>query len=141
MTPAREVVSQFAVVVDLTIEDGPDGSIFVRDGLMAGGQIDDAEPAHANPTAAIGVNPFVVRAAVHDRIAHGPHQRFARHTPRQINACYSAHTAQSTPANRIFMYFIVLVRVAAYKAFHIFTKWQGILVGASVEKGAVPLAV
>jgi hypothetical protein len=43
MAFANQVVPQFRVVEDLTVEGDPQGFVFVMDGLIAaGGQIDDA---------------------------------------------------------------------------------------------------
>jgi len=47
MARANQGRAQFAIVVDLAVEDHPNGPVFVRDGLAAGGEIDDAEAAHA----------------------------------------------------------------------------------------------
>ena len=43
---ALEVAPQLAVVVDLAVEDDPDGAVLVGDRLMAAFEVDDAEPAH-----------------------------------------------------------------------------------------------
>jgi hypothetical protein len=44
MSTRFEVRSQLAVVVDLAIEDDPNGFIFIGQRLMTGAQIDDRQP-------------------------------------------------------------------------------------------------
>src|SRR5260370_25014722 len=70
VTLANQIGSQFLVVVNLAIEYYPDSSVFVRNWLVAGGQIDDAEPPHADAAAAIEIKPFILWAAVPDLVAH-----------------------------------------------------------------------
>src|SRR5687768_9947737 len=65
-----EIAAQLAVVVDLPVEDNPDGPVFVGDRLMAAREVDDAQPAHAERHAVTEIHPLVVRTAVHDRGAH-----------------------------------------------------------------------
>ena len=46
--PVRdELRAQLAVVVDLAVEDHPDGAVFVANRLVAAGEVDDAQAAHA----------------------------------------------------------------------------------------------
>jgi hypothetical protein len=45
-----ELAPQVAVVVDLAVEDDPDGAILVADRLLAVVEIDDAQPPHAEAT-------------------------------------------------------------------------------------------
>jgi hypothetical protein len=75
MALADQVLAESLVVVDLTIEDHPDRAVFIRNGLMAGMEIDNAETAHADSAAAIDVETLVIGAAVPDLIAHGAHLR------------------------------------------------------------------
>ena len=70
MAGANQIRAQFLEVVNLAVEDHPDGSVFVGNGLVAGAEIDDAEPPHADPAAAVDVIAFVVRSAMPDLIAH-----------------------------------------------------------------------
>src|SRR5579863_969182 len=64
--------SQFGVVVDFAVEDDPGGSVFVAKWLMAGGEVDDAEAAHAEADRAGGVNAVVIGTAVRHGVAHAP---------------------------------------------------------------------
>jgi hypothetical protein len=95
-----ELGPQLLVVVDLTVEDEPHGSVFVVDRLLAGRQIDDAQPAHPETDAGFHVDPFVVGTAMPDDVAHAVHQRHIRVAPRGgsevvplgvSEACYSTH--------------------------------------------------
>jgi hypothetical protein len=93
MTAGLQLLPQSRVVVDFTIEDDPDGAILIADGLMSSGQIDDAETAHAEPNATLGVNPIVIGTAMHHRVAH-PSKKFGLQlcARRKLhNATDSAH--------------------------------------------------
>ena len=68
---AKQICAQFPEIVDLAVEDYPDGSVFIRHGLVAGREIDDAEPPHPEAAAAVDMIAFVIRAAIPDLIAHG----------------------------------------------------------------------
>src|SRR6266508_2649874 len=70
VTVALEVAAQFAVVVDLAVEDDPDGAILVRDGLVAAIQVDDAEAPHADGDAVPDVHALIVGTAMHHCAAH-----------------------------------------------------------------------
>src|SRR5437762_4132367 len=65
-----QVAPQLLVVVDLAVEDDPDGAVFVRDRLEAVAEIDDAETAHADRDAVPDVDTFIVRTAVGHDAAH-----------------------------------------------------------------------
>src|SRR6476469_6143841 len=74
LVAARDkVLPEFLVVVDLAVKDHPDRPIFIRDRLMASAEIDDAEASHTYATRAVGVDAFIVRAAVPDEVGHGAH--------------------------------------------------------------------
>ena len=73
MSLGDQILAQFLVVVDLAIEDHPDAAILVRDRLMTGAEIDDAEPAHPDAAGTVGVDTFIVGPAVADEVAHRPH--------------------------------------------------------------------
>ncbi len=61
---------QLAIVVDLTVEDEPDRSVFVVNRLMAGRQVDDAQAAHAESGAGLHVHALIVRSAMANDVAH-----------------------------------------------------------------------
>ena len=44
---ALSSLAQFDVVVDLAVEDDRDGPVLVEHRLLAGGHVDDGQPAHA----------------------------------------------------------------------------------------------
>ena len=71
LVPVRgELRAQLAVVVNLPVEDHPDGSVFVANRLVAAGEVDDAQAAHAERRAIRDEHPLVVWPAVTDDIAH-----------------------------------------------------------------------
>ncbi len=67
--------------------------VLIVDGLMATGQVNNAQPPHPQPHRTLGVNPFIVRAAMDDRLANAP-DGFGFHTNVGLgayDACYAAH--------------------------------------------------
>ena len=63
---------------------------------MAGGEIDDAEPPHADAAAAIDVDALVVGAAMADLVAHRVH---ARTLGGLIEEDEAGNTAHRRPQN------------------------------------------
>ena len=66
------------VVIDLAIENHPDGAIFIRDWLVASGKVDDAKAPHAEPHRALHKEAFVIRTAVPNLVAHRLDDRLLR---------------------------------------------------------------
>src|SRR5216684_1249906 len=81
------------MVIDFAVEDDPDGPRFVTDRLVASGDINDAEAAHANTDWAIGIDAFIVRATMRHSGAHLPHgaRIGARILPEFHHPCDSTH--------------------------------------------------
>ena len=75
-----QALAQITVTVQLTVEYHRDVFGFIPDGLVTAGQIDNAEPAHAQSepggTGFAQEEPFFIRAAVAHRRAHRPYSRF-----------------------------------------------------------------
>ena len=74
VTGRLELGSQLPVVVDFAVEHEPDRAIFVVDRLLPGGQVDDAQAAHAESDAGLDVNSLVVGPAVADHFTHAVHE-------------------------------------------------------------------
>src|SRR5690348_4639881 len=72
-----EALAQLAVIVDLAVVDELQIPVGAGHRLMPAGDVDDAEPAHAQAGDGIGVDAAVVGSAMADRVAHPPEQRFA----------------------------------------------------------------
>src|SRR5258708_15142 len=72
MTTGLELLAECAVVIDLPVENDPQSSILVTDGLVAGREVDNAEAAHAQAYAAAGVDSLIVGPAMHHRGTHSP---------------------------------------------------------------------
>jgi hypothetical protein len=70
MTALQEHLTQLTVVVDLAVEDDPDGPILVADWLLAALEVDDAQPSHAESNTWTEIHAFLVRAPVHQQSAH-----------------------------------------------------------------------
>ncbi len=61
---ALQLAAQLAVVVDLAVADQPQRAVLVRQRLVAAGEIDDRQPAHADRQRPVDVQAFVVGAAM-----------------------------------------------------------------------------
>jgi hypothetical protein len=68
-----EFLSQLRKVIDLAVEYDPHAPIFVVNGLVPTGKVDDAKSPHSEADRTFGVDPFVVRTSVNDRLAHAMH--------------------------------------------------------------------
>ena len=91
----QQLAPQVAVIVDLAVEDDDLGPIFVENRLAPAGQVDDAEPPHAQSHGAVHIDTLVVRPSVPDRFAHLPHEeRRDRAVPVRVDESYdAAHTS------------------------------------------------
>ena len=67
--------AKLGVIVDFAVEDDPDGTSFVAYWLMTAGDVNDAQAAHADGDAAIGINALIIGTAVHHHSAHLAHRR------------------------------------------------------------------
>ena len=80
MAAERQAVAQFAVVIQLTVKYDRNVFGFVPDGLMAAGQVDDAQPTNSQSEAGRArfaqEKSFLVRAAVTHGCGHCLHARF-----------------------------------------------------------------
>jgi hypothetical protein len=70
-----QLAAQLAEVVDLAVEDDPNSLVLVVNRLMPRGQVDDAEPAHAEAHPALDVQPFIVGSAMTNDLAHAMRER------------------------------------------------------------------
>src|SRR5208282_2116167 len=116
---AFEFGAEFGKVVNLAVVYDPGGAVFIENGLMASGEIDDGEAAHAQTSAVGDVESLIVGAAVHDLLAHVVHESFgdvalascAHHSsnpthgpgiyPFRSTATAVDFSADSAPANRL----------------------------------------
>jgi hypothetical protein len=58
------------MVVNLAVEDHPNGAIFVANWLMPPSDIDNAEAAHSEAAFGAAIEPFLVGTPVRDCITH-----------------------------------------------------------------------
>ena len=70
MPKLLEFLSQFEIVVDLTVIDYPGSFILVVNWLVTAGNVDDGETAHAQTNRAVEVKTVIVRTTMTDRRAH-----------------------------------------------------------------------
>jgi hypothetical protein len=59
-----KAMTQILVIVDLAVKHEPQGAILVSDWLVAREQVNDAQPAHAQPDVGIGIVALVVGTAM-----------------------------------------------------------------------------
>jgi hypothetical protein len=93
MATRLEIFAQILVIIDFTIEDDPNVSLFVAERLVTALDIDDAEASHRQSDVFLDKEPVVVRTAVYNLPVHR-HQRFTIHSLRPLgmeNATDSAH--------------------------------------------------
>ncbi len=77
----REFRDQRLIVVDLAVEDDDHAAVLVEQRLLPGGEVDDREPAMAEPQAGLGVQPDLVRPAMVLGLVHARNE-VARDRPR-----------------------------------------------------------
>ena len=70
MAALFQVSAHFTIVVDLAVEHDSHAAVVVEGWLVAGDEIDDREPAHAQRHAVINQIAFGVRSAMMHPIAH-----------------------------------------------------------------------
>src|SRR5207248_9028448 len=57
-------------VVDLAVEDGPDGAVLVGEGLVSADKVDDRQPPEPERGVVVAIDPRVVRPPVRDPGRH-----------------------------------------------------------------------
>ena len=75
MTEHLQLWNEFLIIVDFPVEDDADRLILVIERLLAGGQIDDREPAVAEADARFDMQATFVRAAMKLRFVHAVENR------------------------------------------------------------------
>src|SRR4029077_6069742 len=93
MAAALQFTPQFGVVVDFAVQHDPEPAILVRNGLMAAGQVDDAESPEPEANAFATIDALVVRAAMDDGFVHAMDDFLRERLAALIfeNAANSAH--------------------------------------------------
>jgi hypothetical protein len=65
-----ETLAQLHKIVDLTVQDDPDGLVFVMDRLLTRLKVDDAEPSHTHSEIPVPEDSLVIRSTMLDTPAH-----------------------------------------------------------------------
>src|SRR5262249_36953708 len=89
--PRQQVAPKLLIVVNFPVEDDPDRAIFIAHRLMAGREVNDAEPSHPDPGAPIHINAVIVRPAMADPVTHRSDALFVSGLLTQRESGYSAH--------------------------------------------------
>ena len=87
-----EPLAQLDMVVDLAVADDADRAVLVRDRLVAGLKVDDAQAAETEPYARRGEEALAVRAAMPQRVGHAL-ERFRADRPLRIRPGDAANAA------------------------------------------------
>ena len=93
MSASFQAFAQLLMVIEFAVVDDPDVVLFVADGLVAGLDVNDAQPAHGEADASFDEETIIVRSAMNDLLVHTG-ERFPL-CPASIgieNAANSAHT-------------------------------------------------
>src|SRR5207237_9268840 len=65
-----QLTPEFQEIVDLAIEDDPNGFFLVRHGLVATRKIDDGEPSKPESEWSCDIAPFVIRTSMDKGLCH-----------------------------------------------------------------------
>src|SRR5258706_4268022 len=99
MPALQQVLAQLLKVVNLPVEDDPDGSVLVANRLMPRVEIDDAQAPHAKPHRTVHVDACIVRTAMPDRPAHASDQ-IGVHRPVSLKTQLAANTTHRPSDSR-----------------------------------------
>jgi hypothetical protein len=70
MPKRLKIFPQFSKIVDLSIENNPNGFLPIRHRLVSTGKIDDREPPKTKSDRALDIVPLIVRAAMSKSLRH-----------------------------------------------------------------------
>ena len=70
-----QLVAEFEIVIDLTVEDNPGGAVLVVNRLLAAFHIDNRQPPHAQADSLAEVEAVIIRATMADSVTHARDQR------------------------------------------------------------------
>ncbi len=108
MAVRLEAGAQGGVVVDLAVEGDPDPLVLVRHRLLAARDVHDGEAAVGEADRPVDPEPFAVRAAMAEHVAHALEAGFLHHVPRvepaRSRRCHtwlSSHPAAEESSARI----------------------------------------
>src|SRR5207237_4412392 len=76
VSTGNELLTQGEMVINFAIEDDRQGTAFVRDRLMSGGEVDDAQPSHADGYRAVAMEAVIVRPTMGHNPAHFAYERW-----------------------------------------------------------------
>ncbi len=74
MSLLKQISFQFFIIIQLAIEDDADAFVFIKDGLIAGTQVDDGKAAMTKTEILIVVNRKIIRTTMLYNLKHFGHQ-------------------------------------------------------------------
>src|ERR1700730_10496362 len=90
MAQSCKRLTHCAKVIDVTVENHSNRTVFVEYRLMAAGHVDDAEAAHSESERATFQVTLIVGTTVRHRRRHATHQRRGIHRSAKINRSANA---------------------------------------------------
>src|SRR5438876_5601418 len=94
MTASFQPGTQLTMVVDFPVVNNPQILVFIRDRLLPGLHVNDAEPPHSQTDIFLDEKTFIVWSAMHDLVVH-PDQCVALHRLPDIGIENSANSAHA----------------------------------------------
>src|SRR3989338_10209536 len=91
MPQLNQLGSKLSVIIDFSVKDNHQRTVFIPNGLPACGEIDDAEPPHAKTPVPLRVNSFIVRPAMGKGLGHLLKEGVAVPNPGAQVSCDAAH--------------------------------------------------
>ena len=70
MTAAFEFGPKLGKVIDFTVKHHPDRPVFIEDGLMAAGNVNNAEAAHTQSGTVLNEDSLIVRTTMNNGLTH-----------------------------------------------------------------------
>src|SRR5579863_8455598 len=70
VSSGENLIPQFWKVVDFSVVNDPDGTVLIRDWLLARAKVDDREPAVAEHRLPSDVDPVIIRTTVDNQTHH-----------------------------------------------------------------------
>src|SRR5260221_730170 len=92
MPAFQQILAQLLKVVNLPVEDDPDGSVLIANRLTPRAQIDDAQALHSQTDRTLDIDAFIVRTPMTDRPAH-PRDQLGMHRPVSLEIQLATDTA------------------------------------------------
>ena len=93
-----ELLAQFAIVVDLAVENNPGRAVLIMNRLLSVREVDDREPSHGQAHAIAEIETVVVRTTMPNRLVHAREQLAINRSAVFVNyPCNATHSGLNGP--------------------------------------------